>query len=118
MSLIFVLLDSKDTPNEAVTVLQNYHTALSQALINPVQASQLLYSKGCINEKTLDEIETLESSHEDQKATLLTAISKLVSSDGKNLKVLTTALSKLKETRELAEKLLTEYGKHNEDVCA
>ena len=106
----------EDIPNDATSILQHYYTALSQALINPVQVSQLLYSERCISETTLDEIETLESSLDDKKTTLLTAISTAVSSDHKKLKVLGTVLSKFEETRSLANEILSTYGKSYEYI--
>ena len=92
-------------------ILQHYYTALSQALIYPVQVSQLLYSERCISETTLDEVETLESSLNDKKTTLLTAISTAVSSDHRKLNVLAMTLSKFEEMSPIAHKLLSECGK-------
>ena len=102
----------EDIPKDASSILQHYYTALSQALIYPVQVSQLLYSKKCISERTLDEIETLEGMLDDKKTTLLTAISTAVSSDHKKLKVLVMVLSRFEEMRSLANKILIRYGKN------
>ena len=99
--------------DEAVAILQHYYTALSQSLIYPVDVSQLLYSERCISERTLDEIETFESSADNKKTTLLTAIRTAVFSDHKNLKTFATVLSKYEETRALANKLFSEYGKYS-----
>ena len=82
-----------------------------QVLIYPAQMSQLLYSERCINEVTLDEVETLEGMVDNKRKTLLSAVRNTVSSDLKNIKVLAKVLSEFEETRELADKLLNEYGK-------
>ena len=82
-----------------------------QVLIYPAQMSQLLYSERCINEVTLDEVETLEGMVDNKRKTLLSAVRNAVSSDHKNIKVLAKVFSEFEETRELANKLLNEYGK-------
>ena len=82
-----------------------------QVLIYPAQMSQLLYSERCITEVTLDEVETLEGEVDNKRRTLLSAVRNAVSSDHKNIKVLAKVLSEFEETRELADKLLNEYGK-------
>ena len=82
-----------------------------QILIYPAQMSQLLYSERCITEVTLDEVETLEGMVDYKRKTLLFAIRNAVSSDHKNIKVLAKVLSEFEETKELADKLLNEYGK-------
>ena len=82
-----------------------------QVLIYPAQMSQLLYSERCITEVTLDEVETLEGEVDNKRKTLLSAVRNAVSSDHKNIKVLAKVLSDFEETRELADKLLNEYGK-------
>ena len=74
--------------------------------------SQLLYSERCISETTLDDIETLESSTDNMKTILLTAVRAAVFSDHKNLKTFAIVLSKFEETRALAKKLFSEYGKY------
>ena len=92
-------------------VLQSYLMELSQCLINPVKVSQLLYSERCINEETLDTMETLEVSLDEKKTTLLSAIHTVIFSDHKKLKVLATVLSKFEETQGLSERIISEYGK-------
>ena len=82
-----------------------------QVLIYPAQMSQLLYSERCINEVTLDEVETLQGVVDNKRTTLLSAVRAAVSSDHKNIKVLAKVLSEFEETRELADKLLNEYSK-------
>ena len=99
-----------EVPYKVSGILQHYYIALSQALIYPVQVSQLLYSERCISETTLDEVETLESSLNDKKTTLLTAISTTVSSDHRKLNVLATTLSKFEEMRLLGNNIHSEYG--------
>ena len=100
-----------EVPYKVSGILQHYYTELSQALIYPVQVSQLLYSERCISEITLDEVETLESSMNDKKTTLLRAISTAVSSDHRKLNILATTLSKFEEMSSIAHKLLNECGK-------
>ena len=98
-------------PNEANTTRPVYIHELSQCLINPVKVSQLLFSEKCINEETLDKIETLEGVENDKLKTLLSAIHTAVSLDHNKLKVLMTVLSKFEETKQLSERIITEYGK-------
>ena len=92
------------------TTVLTYTDALSQCLINPVKVSQLLFSKRCISEATLDKMETLEGVLDEKKTTLLSAIHTAVSSDDKKLKLLASVLSKFKETTLLSEKIMSEYG--------
>ena len=75
--------------------------------------SQLLYSKGCISEATLDEMERIDQSRslDGKKTTLLTAIQETVSSDYRKLKDITIVLSDVEETRDIANGIMTEYGK-------
>ena len=58
-----------------------------------MKVAQYLFSERCINETRLDEIETLETSLEEKKTNLLSAIHTTVSSDYNMLKVLAKALS-------------------------
>ena len=85
--------------------------SLSEGLVSPVQVSQLLYSKGCISEATLDEMERIDQSRslDDKKTTLLTAIQETVSSDYRKLKDIATVLSDVEETRDIANRIMTEY---------
>ena len=109
--LIFLL----DIPpsTEAVSILQRNIQSLNEALVSPVQVSQLLYSKRCISEATLDEMERIDQSRslDDKKTTLLTAMQETVSSDYRKLKDIATVLSDVEETRDIANKIMTEYGK-------
>ena len=84
----------------------------AQALIYPVEMSQLLYSEGCIAEMALNKIESLEGSPQDRKANLMTAIHEGISLDHKKLKMLATVLSKFKETRLIGKDLLSEYSEY------
>ena len=92
--------------------LQSFIGEMSQCLINPVKVSQLLFSERCICEETLDEMESLQSSPDEKKTTILSAIHTTISSDCKKLKVLATVLSKFEETRLLSEKFISEYSKN------
>ena len=112
---IFGLIVSLDTPpsTEAVSILQRNIQSLNEALVSPVQVSQLLYCKRCISEATLDEMERIDESRslDDKKTTLLTAMQETVSSDYRKLKDIATVLSDVKETRDIANEILTKYGK-------
>ena len=86
---------------------------MNEALVSPVQVSQLLYCKRCINEATLDEMERIDQgrSLDDKKTTLLTAIQEAVSSDYRKLKDIATVLSDVEQTRHIGRKIVTKYGK-------
>ena len=103
------------TPSDdaAVSILQGNIQSLSKVLVSPVQVSQLLYSKRCINKATLDDMETVDQimSLDDRKATLLTAMQQAVSSDYRKLKGIAETLSNIEETRTLASEITAEYGK-------
>ncbi|XP_019860273.1 PREDICTED: uncharacterized protein LOC109588559 isoform X2 [Amphimedon queenslandica] len=94
---------------EAVYVLQSNIQSLNEALVSPVQVSQLLYCKGCISEATLDEMERIDQSRslDDKKTTLLTAIQETVSSDYRKLKDIATVLSDVEETRDIANEIMS-----------
>ena len=96
---------------ESSTRLQFYMDELSKCHIDPVKVSQFLYSERCINEATLDKIETLkDNTLDEKKTTLLSAIHIEVSSDHKKLKVLATVLSKFEGTKDLSKRIINEYG--------
>ena len=86
---------------------------MNEALVSPVQVSQLLYCKRCITEATLDEMERLDLSRslDDKKTTLLTAMQETVSSNYWKLKDIATVLSDVEETRDIANEMMTKYGK-------
>ena len=65
-----------------------------------------------MNEDTLDEMKRTDQSRslDDKKTALLTAIHKTVSSDYRKLKDIATVLSDVEETRDLANKIMTEYA--------
>ena len=106
--IIFITgMDSLAT--EAIVILWHHNDTLSQSLINPVKVSQLLFSERCINEETLDKMETLEGILDEKKTTLLSAMHSAVSLDHKKLKVLATVLSKFEETKILSETIINEY---------
>ena len=91
--------------------LQSIIGEISQCLINPVKVSQLLFSKRCISEETLDKMESLKGTQDEKKTTLLSAIHTAISSDHKKLKMLATVLSNFKEMKTLSERIISEYGK-------
>ena len=97
--------------NEASTILGHYHAAVLQAMICPIDMSQLLYSERCIDEQTLDDLEGIETSLDNKKIALLTAIYTAVSLDYKKLKVFATILSKFEEMNSLGNEILTAFGK-------
>ena len=96
-----------------VSILQRHIHSLNEGLVSPVQVSQLLYNKRCISEATLDEMERIDQSRslDDKKTTLLTAIQETVSSDYRKLKDIATVLSDVEKTRDIANRIMTEYGK-------
>ena len=95
---------------EAIIILRHHNDTLSQSMINPVEVSQLLFSKRFISEETLDKMETIEGILDEKKTTLLSSIYIAVSSDHKKLKVLATVLSKFEETKVLSERIISEYS--------
>ena len=111
-SLIFIIIDTPPS-TEAVSILQRNIQSLNEALVSPVQVSQLLYCKRCISEATLDEMERIDQSRslDDKKTTLLTAMQETVSSDYRKLKDIATVLSDVEETRDIANEIMTKYGK-------
>ena len=104
-------MDSQSLATKATSILQCHNDPLLQCLLNPVKVSQLLFSERCISEATLDKMESLQGSPNEKKTTLLSAIHTAVSSDHKKLKVLSTVLSRFKETKMLSERIISEYGK-------
>ncbi|XP_019856066.1 PREDICTED: uncharacterized protein LOC109584688 [Amphimedon queenslandica] len=94
---------------KAVSILQRNIQSLNEALVSPVQVSQLLYSKRCISEATLDEMERIDQrrSLDDKKTTLLTAMQETVSSDYRKLKDIATVLSDVAQTKDIAQKIMT-----------
>ena len=91
-------MDSQHLNTEATSIFQSHIETLSQCLIDPVKVSQLLFSERCIDEPTLDKMETFEGSL-DKMTTLFSAIHTAISSDQKKLKVLATVLSMFEETK-------------------
>ena len=82
---------------------------LSQSLF--VQVSQILFSRRCISETILDEIETLEGTLDEKKTTLMSAVNTEVSLDPKILQVLGIVLTKFKEMTSIGNSILNMYGK-------
>ena len=107
----FVPLLDTTSSDEARSILQSHCQSLNQVLLSPVQLSQQLYSKRCISEATLDVMETVDGSLDDKKTTLLTALQETVSSDYRKLKDIATVLSNDEQTRDIANQLISEYGK-------
>ena len=62
-------------------------------------------------------MESLEGTLDEKKTTLLSAIQKAVSSDHKKLKILATVLSKFENTKQLSEKISSEYGQNNFNIA-
>lgn len=75
----------------------------------PVEVFQFLYSKMCISETTLDEIEIIEGAPVDRGKILLAAIHGAEYPE--KLHALTTVLSKFEETKPLSMKITADYGK-------
>ena len=95
---------------EANIILCHHNNTLSQSMINPVKVSQFLFSERCINEDTLDKMETMKGILDEKKTTLLSAILTAISSYHKKLKLLATVLSKFEETKVLSEIIISEYS--------
>ena len=114
-SSLYHIIVSLDTPpsTEAVSILQRNIQSLNEALVSPVQVSQLLYCKRCISEATLNEMERIDQrrSLDDKKTTLLTAMQETVSSDYRKLKDIATVLSDVEQTRDIANEIMTKYGR-------
>ena len=91
--------------------LQSFIGETSRSQINPVKVSQLLFSERCINEETLDKMESLQGSPDEKKTTLLSAIHTAISLDHKKLKVIAKVLSKFEETKIQSKKIISEYSK-------
>ena len=111
LTVLIIGMDSQHLNTEATSIFQSHTDTLSQCLIDPVKVSQLLFSKRCIDEPTLDKMETLEDSL-DKTTTLFSVMLTAISSDQKKLKVLATVLSMFEETKMLSEKMISEYGNH------
>ena len=110
-NVLIIGMDSQSLANKATGILQCHNDTLSQCLINPVKVSQLLFSERCVNEETLDKMESLKGTPDEKKTTLLSAIHIAISSDHKKLKVLATVLSNFEETKILSKRIISEYGK-------
>ena len=78
-----------------------------------MQVCQLLYSKRCLSEATLNEIESecQKKSLNEKKAILLTAMQQAVSSDYRKLKDISLVLIGVDNIKDIANGMLTEYGK-------
>ena len=90
---------------KARCLFQKYIKELDHILISPIciKVSLMLYSKRCINEATLDKIET-------EKLPLLTAMQEAVHNDYGKLKDIANVLANFDDTREIANQLKTKYG--------
>ena len=111
--VIFYTIDS--LPNSAIAncIFQKHIDFLNQANFSPVQVCQLLYSKRCLSEATLNEIESecQKKSLNEKKAILLTAMQQAVSSDYRKLKDISLVLTGVDNIKDIANGMLTEYGK-------
>ena len=100
---------------QAHSILQHCHSSFVQSLTSSslvISISQLLYAEECINEKTLDELESPKMSLDDKKASLLTAVCTTVSSvDYRKLNVIATVLSKFGETKLIANSISSNWSK-------
>lgn len=96
--------------HEGVAILHSHLPSLSQSLSSNsiiLTLSQSLYSVWCINETSLDIIESIEGSLDHKKTTLLTALHEAVSTDHRKLKVIAQTLFTYdNELKEIAQILL------------
>ena len=91
-------------------LFQKYIKELDHILTAPIciKVSLMLYSTRCINEATLDKIETDHIS--DGKKLLLTAMQEAVHNDYGKLKDIANVLANFDDTQEIADQLKTKYG--------
>ena len=75
-----------------------------------VSICQILYSKRCVDESVLDEVESPNTSLEDKKRALMGAIEKAVSDDHRKLHELATVLDQFKETKSVANNIISDYS--------
>ena len=96
---------------KACHLFQKYIKELDHILIAPIyiKVSLMLYSKRCINEATLDKIETDHISS-DGKKLLLTAMQEAVHNGYGKLKDIANVLANFDDTQEIADQLKTKYG--------
>ena len=72
----------------------------------------MLYSKRCVDESVLDEVESVDTSLEDKKRAVMVAIEKAVSDDYRKLHELATVLDQFKETKSVANSIISDYSEH------
>ena len=72
----------------------------------------MLYSKRCVDESVLDEVESVDTSLEDKKRAVMVAIEKAVSDDRRKLHELATVLDQFKETKSVANSIISDYSEH------
>ena len=110
--MIFLFLDVQNL-DVAVQIFRFHMQSLSEVYFSPVCISQVLYSRKCISEGILDQTETINNqiTLDDKKTILLAGMRETVSRDFKKLKDIATVLSEFEETKDIANKMMTNYGK-------
>ena len=115
-SYLFII-DLAQMLNEAANnIFQSHFAAMLEVLKNPIQLSQVMYSKRIISETTLDIMEgpiSDEMTLDDKRRSLLATIEEDVSNDYRKLKEFGEFLTSSNKLKEMGEKLLKEYGTFN-----
>ena len=102
--------DSGDLAIE--NVLRPNYDKIYQLLINPLDVSRQLYAEGVLGENVLDELSTESKSLSSQKDCFFKHLRGVIRGGGHGkLKSFARVLLKYKNTVDVAERLLKEYGK-------
>ena len=111
------IIDLAQMLNEAANnIFQSHFAAMLEVLKNPIQLSQVMYSKRIISETTLNIMEgpiSDEMTLDDKRRSLLATIEEDVSNDYRKLKEFGKFLTSSNEFKKMGEKLLKEYGTFN-----
>ena len=112
MSICYYCSLDTSRSTKAVSILQRSIQSLNEALVSPVQVSQLLYCKRCISEATLDKMERIDQGRlDDKKTTLLTAMQETVLSDYRKLQGIAAVLCDIEETKDIGNEIVAKYSK-------
>ncbi|XP_019850627.1 PREDICTED: uncharacterized protein LOC109581195 isoform X2 [Amphimedon queenslandica] len=109
--------DADRSTNVYKNAFQKYMLQIDEALgLYPVTMSQLLYSFGCISDKTLNEIEGSGKSTEGRKTVLMKALTYAIKIKGEKLNLLADAFLQFEETSPLANQLRVTDSAEIEEV--
>lgn len=102
--------------NAPTSIFEKHKNTLAQVIFEPaVEVAQLLYSKGCLDDKALDDIEDHSRSLDDKRSTLLAAMRQEVSSNCRKFDAIVAVLLRFKETQDISSNMRDEYGKIKQD---